>query len=114
MLNAALTFVGAVFYIAKPPLIVMGTSTTKMFLILKIFNEPKKKCGVSSAFHIQPIRFIYLKLLLTKLKIYFSFLGWYITFSLTLLSIITCEFYGDSVLIFGTVNTYSFAGLPLP
>ena len=110
----ALTFVRAVSFLSKPPLIVMGISTTKMFLIFEIFNEPKKKCDVLSAFRIQPSRLIYLKLLLTKLKIYFSFLGWYITFSLIPLSIITCEFYGGSVLIFGTVKTYSFAGFPLP
>ena len=91
----------------------MGTSTTKMFLILKIFNEPKKKCDVSSAFRIQPSRRIYLKLLLTKLKICFLFSA-SIYLSLTLLSLITCDFYGGSVLIFGTVKTYSFAGLPLP
>ena len=57
------------------PILVMGTSTTKMFLILKIFNEPKKKCDVSSAFRFKPNRLIYLKLLLTKLKIYFLFFG---------------------------------------
>ena len=34
--------------------------------------RPKKRCVVSSAFSIQPNCLIYLKLLLTKLKIYFS------------------------------------------
>ena len=53
----------------------MGMSITKMFLIFEIFYEPKKKCDVSSAFRFKPNRLIYLKLLLTKLKIYFLFFG---------------------------------------
>ena len=50
----------------------------------------------------------------TKLKYIFSFFGWYITFSLTLLSLITCDIYDNLMLVFGIGKTYSFAGLPLP
>lgn len=84
------------------------SSDIKFFLY-----EPKKKCIVLSAFRIQSIHPIYLKLLLTKLKNNSLFsVGIYL--SLTLLSLITCDFYGDLMRVFGISKTYSFAGLPLP
>ena len=55
-----------------------------------------------------------LKVTANLIKGYFSLLGWYITFSLTLLSLITCDFYGDLMRVFGIGKTYSFAGLPFP
>ena len=55
-----------------------------------------------------------LKVTANLIKEYFSLLGWYITFSLTPLSLITCDFYGDLMRVFGIAKTYSFAGLPLP
>lgn len=50
---------------------------------------------------------------ITKVKIYFLFSA-SIYFSLTLLNLITCDFYGDLMRVFGISETYSFAGLPLP
>lgn len=112
---AALTSVRAVSFLSKPTLILMGISTTKMFLIfINILRaEEEMRCFISLSHSTKPPYI--LKVTTDLIKIYiFSLLGWYITFSLTLLSLITCEFYGGSVLIFGTVKTYSFAGLPLP
>ena len=38
-----------------------------------------------------------LKVTANLIKEYFSLLGWYITFSLTLLSFITCDIYGELI-----------------
>lgn len=54
-----------------------------------------------------------LKVTANLIKEYFLFsVGIYI--SLTPLSLITCDIYGDLMLVFGIGKTYSFAGLPLP
>ena len=66
-----------------------------------------------SAFRLSQYAYI-LKVTANLIKEYFSLLGWYITFSLTLLSLITCDIYGDLMRVFGISKTYSFAGLPFP
>lgn len=85
-----------------------------MFLIFinVLRAEEEMWCFISISHSVNPPYI--LKVITNLIKEYFSLLGRYITFSLTLLSLITCDFYGGSVLIFGTVKIYSFAGLPLP
>ena len=86
-----------IFYIAKTPLIVMGISTIKMFLILKYIlrAEEEMRCFISLSHSAEPPYI--LKVTANLIKEYFSLLGWYITFSLTLLSLITCDIYGELI-----------------
>ena len=84
----------------------------KHFLFDVLRAEEEMRCFISFL-HSAELPYI-LKVTANLIKEYFSLLGWYITFSLTLLSLITCDFYGDLMRVFGIGKTYSFAGLPLP
>ena len=81
-----------------------------LFNILRA--EEEMRCFISFS-HLHKLPYI-LKVTANLIKEYFSLLGWYITFSLTLLSLITCDFHGDLMRVFGISKTYNFAGLPLP
>ena len=55
----------------------------------------KMRCFISLSHSAEPPYI--LKVTANLIKEYFSLLGWYITFSLTLLSLITCDIYGELI-----------------